>query len=372
MFLNKSKMNVSAVCDNIKLERGNYRVILPVVTILSVLALTGFIGNLTVIVVAIRHSNRQMKTYVFVVSLAVADLIVCFLCMPLAMLQQFTENQLVKEHVVFQLSISSDVMFSTVSILNLMCLTTDRYIAICHPLKYKVYMSWRNVVIMLLLCWIFSGVMSYGLILSGVHQIGADSPKEEGDSYCLLNVSFYYAVIGSGLGFYIPSIIITIFNIKVFYEIKKSSKYLQRLTCTTTLPKDKSIRKTEVRTAKTIAILMTCFFICWCPFFIYNVFEPLITTDIGDTILPYIIVMWLGYANSVLNPYLYLYLNKSKKDTGILCCTRCFKHQEMQISPQDNRVTKNSQRCNVKVLSFRRSHEKISTLDEAVCDDTRL
>lgn len=67
----------------------------------------------------------------------------------------------------------------------------------------------------------------------------------------------------------------------------------------------------ESRAAKTLGIVMGIFLICWLPFFIWM---PL--TGIFDLHTPsfvYTMILWVGYGNSVVNPFIYGFFNREFK-----------------------------------------------------------
>lgn len=80
--------------------------------------------------------------------------------------------------------------------------------------------------------------------------------------------------------------------------------------------------RTETKAAKTLCIIMGCFCLCWAPFFVTNVVDPFIDYSVPEQL--WTACLWLGYINSMLNPILYAFLNKSFRRAFliILCCGR--------------------------------------------------
>ena len=75
--------------------------------------------------------------------------------------------------------------------------------------------------------------------------------------------------------------------------------------------------RTDLKAIKTIAIVVLAFFICWCPFFVLNLYNgwcqfkhgPLNNKCyINKSILT--AAKWLHYANSSLNPIIYACFNR--------------------------------------------------------------
>ncbi|KAL4232299.1 hypothetical protein ACF0H5_009870 [Mactra antiquata] len=65
----------------------------------------------------------------------------------------------------------------------------------------------------------------------------------------------------------------------------------------------------EKRAAKTLAIVLGCFAICWLPFFVITIIRAFcIDCDTPKIVIT--LVSWLGYFNSACNPFIYTFFNK--------------------------------------------------------------
>ena len=86
----------------------------------------------------------------------------------------------------------------------------------------------------------------------------------------------------------------------------------------------------ENKAAKTLAIVVGGFIICWLPFFLMYVLEAVlppgsITKTMSDTIT------WLGYFNSAVNPVIYAYCSKQFRSAFYRITIGKFKEDSIRI-----------------------------------------
>ena len=73
--------------------------------------------------------------------------------------------------------------------------------------------------------------------------------------------------------------------------------------------KEKLEMKRERKAARTLAIITGAFIVCWLPFFIMAIVAPFIRESVFIPPLAESITLWLGYANSLINPIIYTIFN---------------------------------------------------------------
>ncbi|XP_039635825.1 5-hydroxytryptamine receptor 4 [Perca fluviatilis] len=332
---------------------------------LSIIIIMTVFGNLLVMVALCKDRHlRRKKTNYFIVSLAFADLLVALLVMPFAAIE-LTTGQWRYGEIFCLVRTSLDVLLTTASILHLCCIALDRYYAICcQPLVYRHKMTPVRVAVMLSGCWLIPTFISFLPIMQSWNAIGIEDIIEErralaggsNDTSCVFLVNRPYALICSAVAFYVPLALMVLAYHRIYITAMThvrqietlqragsapvtgtaplitlrpstssdpSETYRLRTTPDSSLehaPIANSRMRVETKAAKTLAIIMGCFCLCWAPFFITNVVDPFIHYSVPWQL--WTAWLWLGYINSGLNPFLYAFLNRAFRRAFlvILCC----------------------------------------------------
>lgn len=108
----------------------------------------------------------RVPTNRYVVSLAAADLLVAIFAMTFNASVELSGKWMFGR-LMCDLWSSLDVYFSTASILNLCCISVDRYYAIVKPLEYPAIMRKLVVSSMIAATWILPALISFVPIFMG-------------------------------------------------------------------------------------------------------------------------------------------------------------------------------------------------------------
>lgn len=75
----------------------------------------------------------------------------------------------------------------------------------------------------------------------------------------------------------------------------------------------------ERKAVVTVATVVVAFAVCWVPYFSVFVIKPFISAPVDHLVDQ--LTLWLGYANSSVNPFLYAFYNSSFRDgfRRVLC-----------------------------------------------------
>uniref|UniRef100_A0A3Q3QPD1 5-hydroxytryptamine receptor 4 n=1 Tax=Monopterus albus TaxID=43700 RepID=A0A3Q3QPD1_MONAL len=299
---------------------------------LSIIIIMTVFGNLLVMVALCKDRHlRKTKTNYFIVSLAFADLLVALVVMPLAAIE-LTTGRWQYGKIFCLVRTSLDVLLTTASILHLCCIALDRYYAICcQPLVYRHKMTPVRVAVMLSGCWLIPTFISFLPIMQSWNAIGIEDIERRvlrggpNDTSCVFLVNWPYALICSAVAFYIPLALMVLAYQRIYVTAMTHVRQIEMLqragsSSSEQSPVSNSHMRVETKAAKTLAVIMGCFCLCWAPFFITNVVDPFIHYTVPWQL--WTAWLWLGYINSGLNPFLYAFLNRAFRRAFlvILCC----------------------------------------------------
>lgn len=303
--------NVTTVVNTNETEEVDDNVAQKVI-IGSFLCLTIFLslaGNILVCIAVFTDRRLKRLNNMFIVSLAVADLWVSLMVMTFAVVNDITGKWMFGP-VYCNIWISSDIMGSTASILNLCVISLDRYIHIRDPLKYARLMNWKKVAIAISLVWTISIILSFIPINVGWHR-SADDDSVLPPDVCYLEISGTYAVVSSSISFYLPCIVMLALYCKLYMYAREQVRSINSTLVHNHLPGDargsgQASRLSDHKAAVTLGVIMGVFLFCWLPFFILNLVEAYCKCA---PIILFQVLTWLGYINSCLNPIIYSIFN---------------------------------------------------------------
>ncbi|XP_043962762.1 trace amine-associated receptor 1-like [Gambusia affinis] len=244
-------------------------------------------GNLLVIISIVYFRQLHTPTNALILSLAVADLLVGALVFPLTM--EFSVSSCFYQEEMFcKVRSSFDITLSTCSILNLCCISVDRYYAVCQPLAYRTKISSHVVVVMILVSWGVPGVAAVSLVGFNRSKCGQN---------CLFTVVLGKILIVL-ITFYLPLLVMICIYLKIFCVAQKQAHSIQSMKTP-----GASVSKMERKATKTLVIVMGVFLLCWLPSFLCTtVFTFSNASQPGPLVE---ILNWLALSNSTFNPFIY-------------------------------------------------------------------
>lgn len=253
-------------------------------------------GNFLVIAAYVKNPRLRTGTYALLVSLALSDLLVGGVAIPIR-IYGFINSWDVS--VIFVLVYTAFDIFSAVaSNLHLMAISFERFIAVSRPFYHQTLPVHPYAV---------ASIMSWflGIAVALVHP--GNYLRNNSNISLKLRLLEVYSVTLFALCFLGPLTIITIVNIGIF---RIARVLIRRDPLQHGDMRQRRLHK-ERKAALTLLVMTGFFFIAWFPFFVVNMLYLYCLTCLPSSInaqfLMVDIIKWLHYSNSAINPAIYAY-----------------------------------------------------------------
>ncbi|XP_065525420.1 histamine H3 receptor-like [Lathamus discolor] len=333
--------------------------------LMVLLALVTILGNALVILAFIMDRNLRHRSNYYFLNLAVSDFAVGVFCIPLYIPYALTGTWhlgrgLCKTWLVM------DYLLCSASVFNIVLISYDRFLSVTKAVSYRAQQGiTSNPVIKMVAIWVFAFLLYCPAILfwepvAGHSVVPADQCHAEFFS------NWLFLLCASTLEFFVPLLLVTYFNVHIFHNIQRrqrggstqgcehsrtsslswrsclvpspgassppseaedSNSSLTRpwraavetncssptQTSSTALKKDFSVSscsrsgsklQQDKRIAKSLAIIVCVFAICWAPYTLLMIIRGACQSECIHKSL-YEITFWLLWLNSSLNPFLY-------------------------------------------------------------------
>lgn len=336
----------------------------PAVQILlySFIFLLSVLGNTLVITVLIRNKRMRTVTNIFLLSLAVSDLMLCLFCMPFNLIPNLLKDFIFGSAVCKTTTYFMGTSVS-VSTFNLVAISLERYGAICRPLQSRVWQTKSHALKVIAATWCLSfTIMTPYPIYSNLvpftksnnqtanmcrFLLPSDAMQQSWQTFLLLIL------------FLIPGIVMVVayglISLELYQGIKfdasqkksakerklssgGSSRYEDSDGCY--LQKSRHPRKLELqqlstgshgskvnrirssssaanliakkRVIRMLIVIVVLFFLCWMPIFSANAWRAYDTVSAERHLsgTPISFILLLSYTSSCVNPIIYCFMNK--------------------------------------------------------------
>lgn len=184
--------------------------------VLTLIIISTIVGNILVILSVFTYKPLRIVQNFFIVSLAVADLTVAILVLPLNVAYSIL-GQWVFGIYVCKMWLTCDIMCCTSSILNLCAIALDRYWAITDPINYAQKRTLERVLLMIGIVWALSLIISSPPLLGWNDWPDVFLP----DTPCRLTSQPGFVIFSSSGSFYIPLLIMTVVYFEIYLATKK-------------------------------------------------------------------------------------------------------------------------------------------------------
>lgn len=228
--------NCSSPLDNIHFEDP---LVVGSLIPLGLVCLVVILGNMMVIIAVFNTHKLRGATYLFIVSLACADLMLGLVILPFsAMYEVF--SLWIFGSIWCDIWLAVDVWMCTASILHLVVISLDRYIAVTHPITYPNIMTSKRAKMLICGAWVLSFVICFPPLVGWNDQrqiADAEQPVEVDPiktimdrcrPQCVLNQEPGYVIYSAVGSFYAPMLVMMFFNWRIYRTARKTTRAIRQ------------------------------------------------------------------------------------------------------------------------------------------------
>ncbi|KAF3696813.1 Adenosine receptor A1 [Channa argus] len=271
-----------------------------------VIAVASVIGNVMVVWAVKINKSLRDTTFCFIVSLALADIAVGALVIPLAI----TISIGLQTHFYSCLLVACTVLVLTQSsILALLAIAIDRYLRVKIPTRYKRVVTPRRAGLAVVICWTVAFIVGLTPMLGWntlwrLQQNGSISSDLVITCQFENVISMDYMVYFNFFGWVLPPLLLMlVIYAEIFYMIHKQ---LNNKKFSTSHTDPNKYYDKELNLAKSLALVLFLFAISWLPLHIINCVTLFCPECKKPEVLIYIAIL-LTHGNSAVNPIVYAF-----------------------------------------------------------------
>ncbi|XP_069575111.1 cholecystokinin receptor type A [Brachyistius frenatus] len=341
------------------------------IALYSLIFLLSVLGNSLIIVVLVRNRRMRTVTNLFLLSLAVSDLMVSLVCIPFTLIPNLMRD------FIFGTGICKLVMYFmgvsvSISTFNLVAISLERYSAICNPLTSRSWQTKSHAAKVITATWVVSFVLMLPYPVSSALKPFTRLDNSTGHMCRLvwpndvIQQSWYVSLLL--LLFLIPGVVMMtaygLISLELYRGIRfelssrKSSRDRQSSSssikrgdgdgCYLQPSKKKSLAvaagnpggkpaagrvcgsggstsnlMAKKRVVRMLLVIVFLFFLCWTPVFVVNAWQAFDRRSAYRlTGAPISFIHLLSYTSACVNPIIYCFMNKRFRQ-GMLATFSC-------------------------------------------------
>uniref|UniRef100_A0A3Q3IY95 G-protein coupled receptors family 1 profile domain-containing protein n=1 Tax=Monopterus albus TaxID=43700 RepID=A0A3Q3IY95_MONAL len=157
-------------------------------------------------------------------------------------------------------------IITSTSIGAMVLISVDRYVAICDPLHYSTKITQPRVKICICLCWTCSVIYASVILMDVLKQPGKSNSCF---GQCMPVINYIAGFADIILSFLAPITVIVVLYMRVFVVAVSQARAMRSHIAAVTLQGSKKVsaKKSELKAARTLGVVIVVFLICFCPFY---------------------------------------------------------------------------------------------------------
>ncbi|KAI5622093.1 alpha-2B adrenergic receptor [Silurus asotus] len=188
---------------------------------ITLMDLFTIVGNVLVIIAVLTSRSLRRPQNLFLVSLAVADILVAMFIIPFSLANELMGYWCFSS-VLCEIYLALDVLFCTSSILHLCAISLDRYFSLEKPLQYRAKRTPCHIKCAISIVWLISAAISFPPLVT-MNKNQENSSSVDGPQCQLSQESWYilYSTIGS---FFAPCLIMILVYMRIYQIAKQRTR----------------------------------------------------------------------------------------------------------------------------------------------------
>ncbi|XP_070575605.1 histamine H3 receptor-like [Ptychodera flava] len=330
---------------------------------MSIMLLVTVIGNLLVILAFVTDEPLRTVSNYYLLNLAIADLLIGCFCIPVYIPYILT-GEWTGGRPLCLIWLTVDYVVCTASTLNIMLISWDRYMLVTRGLSYHASQTTKKAIIHMAVVWVLATLL-YGPAILFWERLAGRRLVLDNECFVEFYDNFPFKLTAAMVEFVTPLVSLSYFNVSIYLNIRWRSRggFLtseRQKTCfgicgtskTTTGSGSNEITanssqnqrntthqsslKRDKKTAKSLAILVGVFSLCWSPYTLLTLVLSLCPNCVNSHL--YELAFWLLWLNSTVNPFIYQWCHKRFQYAfhKILCSWRKNRIHPSSTSPDNS------------------------------------
>ena len=293
-----------------------------IIVVYSIMLVFSLSGNTMIIFIVFTRPFMRSVTNCLIANMAAADLLMTFSAMPYSVAYTYVASRWfggIMGMITCKLLHFAIALSIAASILTLTVIALDRFFAVAYPFKRVSVI--RHIPTTNMLIWLVSVICMSPYLYYYKSNLLEDNNyhcfvlwEPLADSFTASRIYFSFIFIALYL---VPLLFICI-----FYSIISFKLWARRIPGN---PTEVNLRKEELskrRTIKILIIIVVVFALCWLPAHLMHFFISF--EDKTFNKLSLIIIFGISHANSAVNPYLNIVLNRNFRRPFLEVLRSCF------------------------------------------------